>query len=42
VGLDELELMSTEWKGDAFSLDIPARGTDADGDPAANERRSIR
>ena len=32
LGLDELELVSTEWKVDAFSLDILARGTDADGD----------
>lgn len=32
LGLDELELVSTEWKVEAFSLDILARGTDADGD----------
>ncbi len=32
LGLDALELVSTEWKVDAFSLDILARGSDADGD----------
>ena len=32
LGLDELELVSTEWKVDAFALDIFARGSDADGE----------
>lgn len=32
LGLDALELVSTEWKVDTFSLDILAQGSDADGD----------
>lgn len=32
LGLDELELTSTEWKVETFALDILARGSDADGD----------
>ena len=32
LGLDELELTSTEWKVESFALDILARGRDADGE----------
>lgn len=32
LGLDELELVSKEWKVESFALDIFARGRDADGD----------
>lgn len=32
LGLDQLELVATEWRVDTFALDILARGTDADGD----------
>lgn len=32
LGLDEFELVSTEWKVESFSLDILAKGSDADGD----------
>lgn len=32
LGLDDLELVSTGWRVETFSLDILARGADADGD----------
>src|SRR3990170_4020883 len=32
LGLDELELVATEWKVETFALDILAKGRDADGD----------
>lgn len=32
LGLDDMELVQTEWKVDTFALDIYARGRDADGE----------
>ncbi len=32
LGLDDLELTATEWRVEAFALDILARGRDADGE----------
>lgn len=32
LGLDQLELVATEWQVETFALDILARGSDADGD----------
>jgi hypothetical protein len=32
LGLDQLELVATEWKVETFALDILARGSDADGE----------
>jgi hypothetical protein len=32
LGLDQLELVATEWKVETFALDVLARGSDADGE----------